>query len=117
MLQGGFFMFRSSYAWLGLSCWLVLGLQSTLAQNPQAVPATGVVQTSATSAGNAAIVNGEVIPDAAVQRELRFAAPVDVPKLRPAIVNNLVDLLLIDQYLRAAKVDAPASEIDARLKK
>src|SRR5260221_11489402 len=108
MLQGGSFMFRTSYAWLGLSCWLVMGFQCAHAQNPQAIPGTAVVQTSATNAGNAAIVNGEVIPGAAVQRELRFAAPVDVPKLRPAIVNNLVDLLLIDQYLRAAKVDAPA---------
>jgi peptidyl-prolyl cis-trans isomerase C len=65
----------------------------------------------------AATVNGEVIRESAVQRELKFAAPQDVAKLRPAIVNNLVDLALIDQYLRAAKVEAAPAEVEGRFKK
>jgi parvulin-like peptidyl-prolyl isomerase len=96
---------------------LAIGLPSSQAQTPGSTGTGNVVPASANSSGNAAIVNGEAILESAVQRELRFAAPEDLPKLRPAIVNNLVDLLLIEQYLRAAKVDAPTTEVEARMKK
>ncbi len=96
--------------------WLVLLslIPGASAQNP---PASGATPAGVADKSPAAVVNGEVITESAVQRELKFAAPEDLPKLRPAIVNNLIDLLLIDQYLRGAKVDAPATEVDARLKK
>lgn len=87
-----------------------------MAQQPPAASPPAVVQTSASGAA-AATVNGEVITEASVQRELKFAAPQDIAKLRPAIVNNLVDLMLIDQYLRASKIDASAEEIEARFKR
>lgn len=86
-----------------------------MAQQPPGSSASAIVQTSAK--GAAATVNGEVISEAAVQRELKFAAPQDVAKLRPAIVNNLVELMLIDQYLRSAKVEASAEEIEGRFKR
>jgi peptidyl-prolyl cis-trans isomerase C len=84
------------------------------AQPPEQVPPP-VIQAS--TSGVAAKVNGEVITEAAVARELKFASPQDVAKLRPAIVNNLVDLMLIDQYLRAAKIEAAPAEIETRFKK
>ena len=86
---------------------------SIAAQQPPA--SSGVVQASNT--GTAATVNGEIITEAAVQRELKYAAPQDVAKLRPAIVNNLVELMLIDQYLRASKVEAAPNEIEERFKR
>ena len=84
---------------LGIVGWAPAWLMAQ--QPPAASPPQAVVQASAS--GAAATVNGEVISEAAVQRELKFAAPQDVAKLRPAIVNNLVELMLIDQYLRSAK--------------
>jgi hypothetical protein len=77
----------------------------------------GVVQAGVKPNGVAAIVNGENILEAVLVRELRHDDPEDAAKRRPAVLNNLVDLLLIDQYLRATKVDAPATEVDARMKK
>lgn len=97
---------------LGIVGWTPAWL---LAQQPPGSSAPPVVQTSLS--GVAATVNGENITEAAVQRELKFAAPQDVAKLRPAIVNNLVELALIDQYLRAAKVEAAPAEIENRFKK
>lgn len=96
---------------------VALGLASGFPAWSQQPPATTppIVQTSGT--GAAATVNGEVISEAAVQRELKFAAPQDVAKLRPAIVNNLIDLMLIDQYLRSAKIEASTEEIENRFKK
>lgn len=84
------------------------------AQQPDQVPPP-VIQASTT--GVAAKVNGEVITEAAVARELKYAPPTDAAKLRPAILNNLVDLMLIDQYLRAAKVEAAPAEVESRFKK
>ncbi|HQR08418.1 MAG TPA: peptidylprolyl isomerase [Gemmatales bacterium] len=98
---------------LGIVGWAPAWLMAQ--QPPAASPPQAVVQTSAS--GAAATVNGEVISEAAVQRELKFAAPQDVAKLRPAIVNNLVELMLIDQYLRSAKVEASAEEIESRFKR
>lgn len=97
---------------------MTLGLMSwspawSFAQQPPG--SSPIIQTSAS--GVAATVNGESITEAAVQRELKFAAPQDVAKLRPAIVNNLVELMLIDQYLRAAKIDASPTEIESRFKR
>jgi len=108
---------RLTTSGLGLLLALVSGLPSLQAQVPAGSGNSNVVPAGATSGGNAALVNGEAIPESAVQRELRFAAPEDLPKLRPAIVNNLVDLLLVDQYLRAAKIDSPATEVESRMKK
>jgi peptidyl-prolyl cis-trans isomerase C len=95
---------------------LLIVPQAARAQTPP-VGNSPVIPAAASFSGNAALVNGEPVLESAVQRELRFAAPEDLPKLRPAIVNNLVDLMLIDQYLRAAKVDTPAAEVETRLKK
>lgn len=88
---------------------------SLVAQQPPETVPPPVIQASTN--GIAATVNGEVIHEAAVQRELKFAAPQDVAKLRPAILNNLIDLALIDQYLRASKVEAAPAEIESRFKK
>jgi peptidyl-prolyl cis-trans isomerase C len=83
-------------------------------QPPESAPPP-VIQASTT--GVAAKVNGENITEAAIARELKYAPQQDVAKLRPAILNNLIDLMLIDQYLRAAKVEAAPAEIETRFKK
>lgn len=98
-----------TFVTFGMLSWLPTNL---LAQQTNPPP---VIQASTNDI--AATVNGEVIRESAVQRELKFAAPQDVTKLRPAIINNLVDLALIDQYLRAAKVEAAPAEVEARFKR
>jgi len=85
-----------------------------LGQNP---PDQGVVQVGANASAVAAVVNGEQILEAAVLRDLKNDSPENAAKRRPVVVNHLIDLLLVDQYLRATKVDAPATEVDVRMKK
>ncbi len=96
---------------LGIVGWVPTWL---LAQDAGSNPPP-IIQASTT--GTAATVNGEIITEAAVQRELKFAAPQDASKLRASILNNLIDMALIDQYLRATKVEANPTEIESRFQK
>ncbi|MBL8821428.1 MAG: peptidylprolyl isomerase [Planctomycetia bacterium] len=96
---------------LGIVGWVPTWL---LAQDTGSNPPP-IIQASTT--GTAATVNGEIITEAALQRELKFAAPQDASKLRASILNNLIDMTLIDQYLRATKVEASPTEIEARFQK
>jgi peptidyl-prolyl cis-trans isomerase C len=108
-------MFRAHTIFsIGLFIAMSVGVPRAQAQSNTG---SNVVPVGASTGGNAAVVNGEAIPESAVQRELRSASPEEIAKLRPVIVNNLIDLVLIDQYLRAAKIEAPAAEVEARMKK
>src|SRR5262245_10440593 len=63
----------------------------------------------------AATVNGQTVPEMAVYRALR---PLPAPKraeARVEIVNYLIDNILIDQYLKEQKIEAPTTEVDARV--
>ncbi|MGH7226578.1 MAG: peptidylprolyl isomerase, partial [Gemmataceae bacterium] len=102
------------------SCWAVLGLtlcgEPALAQTPQISAAPASVQTAPAAAANAVVatVNGEAIPETAVQRSLRAnrVPPAKQAEVRPQIVNFLVDQALIDQYLLQQKIAVEPKEID-----
>jgi len=64
----------------------------------------------------AAVVNGEVIPEAAVQRALKGVPQEHLAAARKEIVEHLIDHLLIEQHLVRMKIDAPKAEIEGRLK-
>jgi peptidyl-prolyl cis-trans isomerase C len=107
---------RSSF-----SC-LVLGLAIsgiTFAQAPMTPPATapGTATTAPTVSptAQAAVVNGEVIYEIAVQRALDRVPPDKRNEARPKIIEYLTDNLLIDQSLRAAGYKADDTEVGKRV--
>lgn len=63
----------------------------------------------------AATVNGQPIPEIAVQRALKAVPPAKHAEARPEIVNFLVDNALLDQYVAAQGVAVDAKDVEARL--
>jgi len=82
------------------------------AQQP---PATPVPAPTPAPNAVAAVVNGQPVPEVAVQRGLKRVPPADHPKARPEILNYLIDNVLLDQHLAAQKIPVEAKEIDARV--
>jgi peptidyl-prolyl cis-trans isomerase C len=81
-----------------------------------ATPAPG--QTSANlpaPTAAAAMVNGQPLPEAWVQRGLRRVPPAEHAKARPEIINYLVDNMLIDQFLAQQKIPVEPKDVAARL--
>jgi parvulin-like peptidyl-prolyl isomerase len=68
-------------------------------------------------APRAAVVNGEPIPETAVQRALRPVPKEHQAKARESVINFLIDNLLIEQHLIKLKVPAPKEEVAARMQK
>jgi len=101
--------------WLAL---IVTGFagSSTFAQNPAPTPMTPTPMTVVERpTGTAATVNGQAIPEVAVYRRLRTVPAAEQPQARAEIINYLVDLVLIDQYLVAQKFLVEPKEIDDQL--
>jgi len=100
------------------SCWAVLGLTFSwvpaLAQAPQPAAAPATAQTAPAAAANAvaATVNGQAIPETAVQRSLSRVPPAKQAEVRPQIVHFLVEQVLLDQYLLQQKIVVEPKEID-----
>lgn len=64
----------------------------------------------------AATVNGQPIPNAAVERALkRLGDKAEREKARPEILDFLIDNALIDQYLVQQKITVDQKDVDARL--
>ncbi len=64
----------------------------------------------------AALVNGEVIPEAAVERALKGVPQEHLAAARKEILDHLIDNLLVEQHLNRLKIDAPRAEVEARFK-
>ncbi len=89
-----------------------------LALGLAAAPAAAQTKAEATpAAGVAAKVNGQDIPEAAVQRGLRRVPPARHAEARPAILDFLIENALIDQYLAQMKVEPDKKEVEARVEK
>jgi peptidyl-prolyl cis-trans isomerase C len=78
------------------------------------MPSAAAPAPSATAV--AASVNGQAIPEAAVQRALKRVPPDKHAEARPEIINYLVENLLIDQHLLKAGVAVSDAEVEARIK-
>jgi len=78
------------------------------AQQPIATPAPAANAVAAT-------VNGQPLPEVAVQRGLKRVPPAEHAKARPEILNYLIDNLLLDQYLAGQKILVDIKEVDARV--
>ncbi len=78
---------------------------------PAANPAAPAVPT-----GVASTVNGQPIPEVAVQRGLKRVPPDKQAEVRAEIIDFLIDNTLIDQYLIQQKVAVDPKEVEAKLK-
>jgi peptidyl-prolyl cis-trans isomerase C len=97
----------SLLALTGLTCTTLAGQEPI--QPPQP-PRTAGLPLNAV----AATVNGQPIPEAAVQRALKRIPPAKHEEARPDVLEFLIDNALIDQYLGQAKIDVPQAEVDGR---
>jgi peptidyl-prolyl cis-trans isomerase C len=101
---------RPLWAFLGS----ILSCVPALAQAPQSAAPPAPAQNAPAAAANAvaAIVNGQPIPENAVQRSLQHVPPIKHGEARSQIVNFLVDQVLLDQYLLQQKIAVDTKEID-----
>ncbi|MBL8799348.1 MAG: peptidylprolyl isomerase [Planctomycetia bacterium] len=85
---------------------------------PKAAPVVQpapVAQPAPAANGVAATVNGQPIPEVAVQRALKAVPPAKHAEARPEIINFLIDNALLDQYVAAQGVNVDAPEVETRL--
>jgi parvulin-like peptidyl-prolyl isomerase len=88
-------------------CWPLLAQQTQPAQTSLATPTNAV----------AASVNGEPIPEVAVQRGLKRVPPAKQAEARPEILDFLIDNTLIEQNLLQRSVAVEKKEIDTMIDK
>jgi len=90
------------------ACAIGLFAIPALARQPAAIPAPAPNAVAAT-------VNGQPVPEVAVQRGLKRVPPAEHAKARPEILNYLIDNVLLDQYLAAQKLPVDVKEVNARV--
>jgi parvulin-like peptidyl-prolyl isomerase len=61
------------------------------------------------------MVNGQPIPETAVQRGLERVPPERHAEVRPELLNLLIDNVLIDQYLQQMQVAVDPKDVEKRL--
>lgn len=99
-------------------CWAVLASHVScilvFAQAPQSAPIPAPAPAAPAVAVNAvaATVNGQTIPETAVQRSLQHVPPIKHADSRPQIVNFLIDQALLDQFTLQQKIAVDPKEID-----
>ncbi len=95
----------------------VVVLGSGLGARVEAQDKAPLPSAPATGAGAvAATVNGQAIPEAALQRALKRIPAAKQAEARPEILNFLIDNALIDQYLLRAQVLVEEREVDAKVR-
>jgi parvulin-like peptidyl-prolyl isomerase len=62
----------------------------------------------------AATVNGVAIPEMAVQRELERVPPAKRAEARPELLNFLIDLQLLEQYLTQSGLNPAPQDVESR---
>jgi peptidyl-prolyl cis-trans isomerase C len=96
----------------GLAAALLIVLTvPALAQQAAPAPAPA----ASVPSGVAATVNGQPIPEIAVQRGLKQVPPARHAEARPAILNFLIDNHLTDQYLLQLNIAPDPKDVAARL--
>jgi|SRR5579875_302834 peptidyl-prolyl cis-trans isomerase C len=93
---------------------LIFSCMPALAQTPPSAAPAAPAQTASAPAANAvaATVNGQPIPESAVQRSLQHVPPIKHAEARPQIINFLVDQVLLDQYLLQQKIAIDPKDVD-----
>jgi parvulin-like peptidyl-prolyl isomerase len=96
-----------------------------LAQDPQAgekipppiPPPTPLAEKAPPADAVAAVVNGQSIFELAVFRGLLRVHPDHRDKVRPEVLNYLIDNMVVDQYLTQLKIDVPVKDVDIHVDK
>lgn len=92
---------------------------AALPSGPAASPNAAAIAPAPTAApaatGVAAVVNGQPIPEATVQRALERFPEGRRPQARPELMDYLIDNLLIEQYLQQRGVEVTKAEIDKKI--
>jgi peptidyl-prolyl cis-trans isomerase C len=97
--------------------WAVVGLTlSCLPGFAQNAPPPAPTQAAPAADAVAATVNGQPIPESAVQRGLKRVPPDKHAEARPKILNYLIDQVLLDQYLQQMNIAIDPKEVDERIK-
>src|SRR5205085_1048585 len=98
------FPLRSWFAGLLLSC-LTCAASAQVPAKPTSAKAAERVSAPAVNARSVAVtVNGEEILEGSLQRFLRRVPPDRQTEARPAVINHLVENVLVDQYLQQSGV-------------
>ncbi|MGL4550150.1 MAG: peptidylprolyl isomerase, partial [Gemmataceae bacterium] len=103
---------------VNLSCLAALGVAIagfSFAQAPATAPGKATATPAVSPTAQAAVVNGEVIYEVAVQRALDRVPSEKRVEARPKIIEYLADNLLIDQSLRGAGYKAEDAEVGKRV--
>jgi peptidyl-prolyl cis-trans isomerase C len=105
---------------IGLVSWLavvVLCIAGNAAHGQGRAAAPGTPPATQNSASQiAASVNGQAIPEIAVQRGLRRVPPAMQSEARAQIIKFLIDNVLLDQYLIRLQVAVDPKDVDAKVK-
>src|SRR5438552_7883878 len=94
----------------GAVSWPLVAQQTQPAQ-------TAPAKAAAAPTGVAATVNGQPIPEVALQRGLKRVSPDKQAEARPEILDFLIDNVLIEQNLQQRGVNVDQKEIDALIEK
>lgn len=96
---------------------VLAGLLMSLARGQQQAPPPQPIAAPADPgrAAVAATVNGQPIPEVAVQRALRSVPKEKQPDVRPEVMSFLIDNALVEQYLVGQKIAVEPKEIEDRL--
>jgi peptidyl-prolyl cis-trans isomerase C len=95
----------SHYCWFSLAS----GLLSLPAAGQEKPPVPTNLGTPA------ATVNGQSITEIAVQRAVKRVPPAQQAEARIEVLNHLIDMVLVDQYLLQLRIDVPQKEVDGRM--
>jgi parvulin-like peptidyl-prolyl isomerase len=98
-----------------LTAVLLLSGSPALAQTPPTAPPAAPAAPPAAAAAVAAMVNGQPIPEAAVQRGLERFPPERHAEVRQALLDMLIDNVLVDQYLHQMQVTVEPKDVEKRL--
>ena len=85
------------------------------AKPTSAKAAEKVIAPSVNARSVALVVNGEEVLEGSLQRFLRRVPADRQVEARPAVVNHLIENVLVDQYLKQAGVKAEATEVDKKI--
>jgi peptidyl-prolyl cis-trans isomerase C len=83
---------------------------------PAAKPSVPAAEPAVVLPAVAATVNGQPIPEVAIQRSLRTVPPDKHEQARPEILQFLIDNVLIQQFLAQQRLPVSDAEVEAKLK-
>jgi peptidyl-prolyl cis-trans isomerase C len=103
-----------SLSWLG-GALLTLSALCFPVRAQEGTPASANSAAAVVPTGVAATVNGQPIPEVALQRGLKRVPAAKQAEARKEILAYLIDNVLLDQYLLQLRIEVDKEEIDTRM--